>query len=484
MRSTHSGFVRQILTGAVMAALVNTPSYSAEVRSTLADQKNVAVTIYNTDLALVKEQRIVKLGAGVIDLALRDVSARMRPETASLRGLSNNDFNVLEQNFDFDLLTPAALLQKFVGREVGVVRTHPTTGAETIERAEILSAASGAVLKIGDRIEVGVPGRIIYDKVPDNLRDRPTLVTKIDNTKAGEQLVELAYLTGGLNWRSDFVAELDQNDQSMSLKGWVTLTNQSGTTYQNATLQLVAGDVNRVQDKIGRLKDAPAVMAEMAKRKYEEMDSESLFEYHLYSLPRATTIKDNSSKQVSLLQADRVVVNKELILNGYDFWYRSYQPSWSGDYKVAVMVNFENKEKSGLGKPLPKGTVRVYKRDDRGNTQFIGEDAIDHTPKNENVKLRLGSAFDVTAEHKQTEWRKADAVGKYSYASESAYEIKIKNAKKEPVVVKVREPIPGDWTILRFSQPFEQEDAHTATWKVSVPAEGSTTLTYRALVRY
>lgn len=459
----------------------------AEIRSTLADQRNVAVTIYNQSLALIKEQRRVTLPAGTLELALRDVSGQIRPATVSLRSLSKgHDFDVLEQNFDFDLLTPAALLQKFVGRRVGVVRTHPATGAESIEHADVLSAANGVVLKIGDRIETGIPGRIVYDSVPDNLRDRPTLVTTLDNKRAGPQTLELGYLSGGLNWSADFVAELDETDQYMGLKGWVTLTNESGTTYQNATLQLVAGDVHQVRNNIGMLAEAETLYK--AKREVRapaaDMVEESFAEYHLYTLPRSTTIKNAQTKQVSMLEADRVSVSKEFVLSGYDFFYRNAMPNWSGAYKVASMLNFENKEKDGLGKPLPKGVFRVYKRDAQGRAQFIGEDTIDHTPKNEKVTLHLGDAFDVTAERKQTDWRKADAYGKYSYAAESAYQITIKNAKPEPVTVTVREPIPGDWQIVKQSLPHQKFDAHTAVWNVVVPPEGATTLSYRALVRF
>jgi len=321
--------------------------------------------------------------------------------------------------------------------------------------------------------------------VPSNLRDRPTLVAHLDNQTAGEQTVELSYLSAGLDWKADYVAELDAKDQHLDLRGWVTLTNQSGATYKNAKLQLVAGDVHRAPVRMDRVAEAAMGMI-MDKRKAERdnMAEESLFEYHLYTLTRPTTIADNQTKQVSLLSANAVNVNKELVLTGYDYFYSNYLPQWTGEYKVGVFVQFDNRDNNHLGKPLPKGVVRVYKRDSEGRAQFIGEDRIDHTPKNETVKLKLGDAFDVTAERKQTEWRKADAVGKYSYASDSAYQITVKNAKKEAVTVTVREPIPGDWEILKESQAHEKFDAHTAVWKVVVPAEGSNTLTYRARVRY
>ena len=219
-----------------------------ESRSTLNDQQSVAVTIYNQDLALVKDTRRVKLKAGLNVLALRDVSAQIRPETALLRSINApGSLTLLEQNFDFDLLTPQKMLEKYVGKTVGIVKTNPTTGVETTEQATVLSANNGVVLKVGNRIETGLPGRIVYDDVPANLRDRPTLVTQINNKGATDQTVELSYLTGGLGWKADYVAELNAKEDMLDLSGWVTLTNTSGASYKNAKLQLVAGDVNRVQ---------------------------------------------------------------------------------------------------------------------------------------------------------------------------------------------------------------------------------------------
>src|SRR5712671_4400401 len=273
---------------AVAAALAFCPLAHAAVDekpSTLSDQQSVAITIYNENLALVKDTRRVTLDAGPNRLALREVSAGMRPETALLRSLSHpGSLTLIEQNFDFDLLTPAKLLEKYVGRSVRIVKVHPQTGAETIETATVLAANSGVVLKIGDRIETGLPGRIVYDGVPPNLRDRPTLVTELTSARAGAQTLELSYLSGGLSWRADYVAELNASDSALDLNGWVTLTNQSGTAYPNARLQLVAGDVNRVRDEL-RLAAKASGMARIPEASASSpMAQESLFEYHLYTL--------------------------------------------------------------------------------------------------------------------------------------------------------------------------------------------------------
>jgi hypothetical protein len=455
-----------------------------EHRSTLDDQQSVALTIYNEDLALIKDARSVVLEPGINRLALRDVSARMRPETAQLRSLSHpGAFDLLEQNFDFDLLTPAKLLEKYVGRSVRIVKTNPTTGAETTESAQVLSANGGVVLKMGDRIETGVPGRIVYDGVPANLRDRPTLVTEMDNRRPGAQNLELSYLSGGLSWQADYVAELSADDSTLYLNGWVTLTNRSGTAYPNAKLQLVAGDVNRVKEEF-RDRMVPAPMAAVATGKVSGMAQESLFEYHLYTLNRPTTLADNQTKQVALLNAAGVPVRKELLVRGADYYYRSSVGDIGQKLKAGVYVEFANREAAHLGQPLPKGIVRVYKRDSAGNAQFVGEDRIDHTPKNEKVRLHLGDAFDVTADKKQTDFRRREPTNKASYVSESAYEIVVRNAKTEAVTVTVREPVPGDWQMLEESQPHAKVAAGTAEWQVRVPAGGSTTLKYRVLVRY
>ncbi len=455
-----------------------------EQRSTLADQQEVAVTIYNENLALIKDQRKVQLKRGASNLAFRDVSARMRAETALLRSTSApGSIVVLEQNFDFDLLTPQKLLEKYVNRNVSVIRTNTATGVETTEQAQVLSANNGVVLKIGDRIETGIPGRIIYGDVPANLRDRPTLVMQLDNTGGAQQDLELSYLTSGLAWKADYVVELNASDDKLDISGWVTLTNTSGATYRNAKLQLVTGDVNQVAPErqammLARAAPAPA----MAKK--ADMAEESLFEYHLYTLGRPTTIAENQTKQVSLLSASGVPARKELLLKGSNYYYQSSYGDLGQKMKVGVFMEFDNKEAAHLGMPLPKGIVRVYKKDSAGNAQFIGEDRVDHTPKNETVRLKLGDAFDVTADKKQTDFKKQSGTGKYNYVFESAYEVVLKNAKKEAVVVTVQEPMPGDWQILSQSHPSVKGASNTAVWKVSVPAEGSSTLVYRTLVKY
>ena len=505
IRARHSVTVAAML---IAAGAGPQPAAAAERRSTLDDQRSVAVTIYNDELALIKDVRQVTLDAGAVRLALRDVSARMRPETAALRNVVRpGAFDLLEQNFDFDLLTPAKLLEKYVGQTVRIVKTNPRTGVETIESAQVLAApqsvgpqifipqgvgpqvfapGQGVVLKIGDRIETGAPGRIVFDGVPATLRDRPTLVAELNNRQAGMQTIELTYLSGGLSWQADYVAELGADDASLDLNGWVTLTNRSGTAYRNARLQLMAGEVNRARPDLRPMPDPAAMNRAMiaAQAPAPPMKQESFFEYHLYTLGRPTTLADNQTKQVALLNAAAVPVKKELLLNGADYYYRSSVGDIGQKMKTAVYVEFMNTESARLGQPLPKGVVRVYKRDSAGNAQFVGEDRIDHTAKNEKVRLRLGEAFDVTADKRQTDFRRREPTNKASYVAESAFEIVLRNAKSEAVTVTVREPVPSDWTMLEESQPHAKVASGTAEWQVRVPANGNTSLKYRVLVRY
>ena len=457
---------------------------SVEQLSTLKEQKSVAVTIYNDDLALIKDLRQVTLVSGNFNLAWRDVSAQMRPETALLRSITNpGNIDVLEQNFNFDLLTPQSLLNKYIGQTVSVVKSNPATGVESKENAIVLAASNGMVLKMADRIETGMPGRIIFDNVPSNLRDRPTLVIGGDNRGEAIQDIELSYLTGGLSWKADYVAELNDKDDQLDLSGWVTLTNTSGTSYPNAKLQLVAGDINRVQREFAAPRALRAkIMADAAAAPMRE---EALMEYHLYSLDRLTTIAENQTKQVALLNASGVPASKELVLAGSDYYYAASYGDLGQKMKVDVFVQFDNKESARLGMPLPKGIIRVYKLDKTGNAQFVGEDHIDHTAKNEIIRLKLGQSFDVTADKKQTEFKQLSTSGASGINRfESAYEITLKNAKKELATVVVQEPIPGDWKMVDETQPHSKPASNTAMWKMAVPPEGSITLKYRVQVKY
>jgi hypothetical protein len=474
---------------AILLAALPALLAAQETTTTLKDQKALAVTIYNENLALVKDLRELRLPKGEARLAFQEVSAQIRPETALLRNLTApHDFWVAEQNFDFDLLTPQKLLDKYVGEKVTVVRSVPNAegaGAKEVrEEATVLATNGGTVLQFADRIETSAPGRIIFPKVPGNLRARPTLVISLNSGVDKAQQLELSYLTGGLSWRADYVANLAADEKTLDLSGWVTLTNQSGAAYPNAKLQLVAGDVNRAREP-RRDMVAGAVMSEMRmKAAAPKMAEESLFEYHLYTLDRPTTLAVNQTKQVALLSASAVPVRKEYLLQGQNHYYSGSYGDLGEKQKVGVFVEFDNRESSRLGMPLPKGVIRVYKRDSEGHAQFVGEDNVDHTPKNELVRLKLGDAFDVTARRKQTDFKSLGRQGKFGYVYESAFEVELKNAKKEAVNVSLLEPMPGDWEVLQSSHPYTKEASGAARFKVAVPAEGSAVLMYRVRVKW
>jgi hypothetical protein len=446
--------------------------------STLDDQRSVGITIYNAQLALVRDRRHIAIPRGESHLALRDVSAHIEPETALLTSVTQpGGLTVLEQNFNYDLLSPQKLLEKYVGRDVDVVRYDPRTGERRTERARVLSTNDGVVLRYADRIETSVNGTLSFPSLPPDLRDRPTLVTDVGNDVAGAQDVELTYLSGGLSWKADYTALLSPNDDRVDLHGLITLQNQSGTTYRDAAVQLVAGDVNVAQQA---LKSLGSVRSSIAMAPPPRPTEQALFEYHLYTLPRRTTVADNQTKQVDLLSAAGVSVVKTLELRGSDYYYHSANADLGSRLKVGTFVTFRNLG-GQLGIPLPQGTVRVYKRDNAGTSQFIGSDFIDHTPKGETVRLHLGDSFDITAHKKQTDFRVVDSAHDIY---ESAYEIVLRNAKKTPETVQVIEPIPGDWTIVSSSFRYKKTSASTATWAVNVPPEAAATLTYRVRVKF
>src|SRR5688500_14999647 len=466
-----------LMIGAAAAALFATQAAFAETPVGADKQSALAVTIYNNDLALVRDSRTVTLTQGENDVAFIEVSAGIRPETALLtgRGLA---LDIVEQNFDFDLLTPQKLLEKSVGQTIRVVRTNPETGVDSTEDATVLSVAEGqVVLKIGDRIEVTPPGRLVYSAVPANLRDRPTLVVKLASQQAGDVPVDLSYLTRGLSWSADYVAELSPDEKTRNLNGWGTLTNMSGIAYNDAKLQLVAGEVNQYQPQ-PPVPMMEAMAADGGLRR-EKMQSEAAFEYHLYSLDRPTTLKENQTKQVALLAAEQVPVEKKYVLVNVAQLGGNYGAKVGETERVnaEVRMKIKNDETSHLGLPLPMGVVRVYKADSDGDAIFVGEDHIKHTPKNEELDLMLGRAFDVTARGKQVDYKRiADNV------YENSYEIEVKNAKKEPVTVTLREFVPGDWQMLQESVKHAKVDSSTAEWQLNVPAEGSAKLTYKVQI--
>jgi hypothetical protein len=450
----------------------------AEALVSAQAQSGLALTLYQNDLALVQDTRRVTLNKGANLLAWQGLPARVQAETALLRSTAGKSLTLLEQHYDLDLLTPQRLLEKSVGEPVRIIRTHPTTGLDSSEYATVLAASDGVVLKFVDRVETGVPGRLAFARVPAGLRERPPLALRLDAGQAGPQELTLSYLTTGLGWRADYVAELNARGDRLDLVGWATLSNTSGAVFRDARLQLVAGEVNRVTPDARPVPLARAMlMAEAA----PQPEAEPLADYYRYPLPRPISLDDQQTKQVALLAATALPVRKEYVLRGAGYYYRG-QHGDLGATKAAVYVEFDNRGE-GLAVPLPKGIVRVYVKDGDG-AQFVGEDRIDHTAKNETVRLKLGEAFDLSAEKKQTHFQQIANYGGRGGVIETAYQLELRNARPEKVVVKVVEPLPGDWQILSENLPHQQENARTAVWSVPVPADGKTLLTWRVRVKY
>jgi len=450
--------------------------YTAPLTSTLTDQQNVSVTIYNSNVGLVKDIRLINLKSGVQELKFMDVAAKIDPTTVHIKSLINgSSLNVLEQNYEYDLLSPQKLLEKFVGQKVQLATINPETKKEEIIEATLLSTQGGNIFQIGDKIHIGHHGRILLSRIPENLIPQPTLVWMLENKLPKPQKLEASYLTSGINWKADYVAVLNKLDTLTDLTGWVTIDNRSGATYQNALLKLVAGDIHRVQPEIKMDYARPMAAAKEASPQFKE---ESFFEYHLYTLDRRTTIKDNQTKQMTLLDANQVPLKKLFIFAGHPQYYY-YQNQGSQKQKIGVFLELENTKKNNLGIPLPKGTIRVYKEDKDGSLQFVGEDRIDHTPKDEKFKIKIGEAFDVVGERVQTEYKRLG-----SNLFEVAFEVSLRNHKKEDIQVLVEEPIPGDWEMLSNTHLFEKLSAHLIRFDVPVPKDKEVKVKYRVRFRY
>ena len=446
--------MKRALSGLAVAALL---SATASAQQT----PRMALTIYNNDIALVEDVRTMDVAAGRSRLDFPGVSAEIQPETASLVA---DGVSIVEQNFDFDLLTPFKMMEKAVGSTVRIVRTNPATGAQVTETAQILSANQGVVLKIGDRIEVlrddGLPVRVLFDRIPPNLRAKPTLGVTVQSQRGGSRAATLRYLTHGLGWSADYVGVFDERAGKLDLQGWITLTNTSGATYENARTQLIAG----APGELGGGGNGPRRSGIGG----AASDANSFADYHIYTLPEPTTIAENQTKQVSFLDANGARARKI---------YSVERNGWSSERFASsanVRLALTNSEAAGLGAPLPAGTVRLYARDASGRAQFIGEGRIDHTAQGSDIELNVGKAFDVTAQG-AVDSQETPAEG----LSVTQMTYTFRNARAEPVTINFRQGgVNGDHEIQRPSLPPQVIDANTFAWDIAVPARGETKLTF------
>ena len=450
--------------------------------TSLDDQVELAVTVYNSDIALVRDVRNLQLARGTSNLHFMDIAATVNPATVHFRSLTEpSRVSVLEQNYEYDLLDPDKLLHKYVGRDVTLVRNRQEGGSTRQEevKARLLSYNGAPVWKIGNEIVTGMGAdHIRFPELPDTLYSRPTLIWTLENSGGARHRVEASYLAGKLSWNADYVLTVARDDTSADVDGWVTLTNGSGTAFKNARLQLVAGDLNRVRQVIGRMM-ADEMRAERAPAS-ASMAQESFSDYHLYTLGRKTTINNSETKQVSMLGGTAVPVQKRYVVEGQAFYYHNAShPGAPIKDVVQVFYQFKNEEGAGLGIPMPAGVVRVYQSDSKGGVQFVGEDRIDHTPKDETLNLKIGNAFDVVCERNQIDFQK---IAGNTYEVE--YEVTLRNHKTTAVSVEVNEPIGGTWRMLRSSHEFTKTAAWAAQFNVPVPADGTSVLKYRARVTY
>jgi len=468
----------------VFAVLAATAGLAADppqnTDSTAKDRTSVAVTVYNQNLALVREVRTLSLAkSGATFLRFMDVPSRINPRTVHVQPLGAGGLTVVEQNYEYDLISPEKLMEKYVGREVEIVEQADDLTTRTV-KATLLSVNGGPVYKVGDRIVLGQGGKITLPDLPADLVARPTLVWSLDADKAGSVPTEVSYLTDGMNWSADYVAVVDADDKKAGLSGWVTIDNHSGAGFQNATLKLVAGDVRRVQPDQLMAMEADTRMRVMSAKAAPQFQEEGFFEYHLYTLDRPATIKDNQTKQLSLFSAAGVPVTKKLLVASEPNWFRANgMGTGAQPQKVAVVLELKNDQASSLGMPLPKGIVRVYKKDKTGAEQFVGEDSIDHTPKDETIRLRVGDAFDVVAERSQTDYKTISP-----REIETAWVLSLRNRKDEDVVVTVREPMNGDWKLMSSSLPGQRIDQQTLEFQVPVPKNKEVKLSYRIGVKW
>jgi len=438
----------------------------------------VSLTIYSNNLALVQDVRSLALPRGEVRQSLPDVSAAILPQTVSL---SAEGVSIIEQNFDYDLLSPTSLIENAVGETVTLLRTNPATGVETRERARVLAVNGGVVLQIGERIEVlrddGLPVRVIFDRVPDSLLARPTLTVALDSRQAGTRPVTLSYLSQRLGWSADYVALFDQTAGRIDVQGWVTLSNQTGTSFPNARALLVAGSVGEAPNEYGRPYRPQPPRGGVRRAGTETADREQLGDFYLYPLDARTTVADKQTKQVSFLD-----VKGARAASGYRF-EAGWQDTAEEPRSASTVLRFSNSAQGGLGDALPAGTVRVYVKDARGQAQFTGENTIGHTPQGSDIALVTGDAFDVKVQPVVVS-REPMSTGRWR----TSMRYTVTNARSNPVSVElVQTGVRWGWDdtrILNESVKSARPNADTVVWQVPVPGNGETVVMATFETRY
>ncbi len=459
----------------VMCFSTTTAAQEKMSRSTVDDQVAVEVTVYNKNLGLIKDTRKVELPIGEGELRFMDVASHIMPVTVHAKSLNYPDgFSVIEQNYEYDLMNANKLLDKYVGKKVKIMVWNEYQDRKEVVEATLLSNNNGQIYKINDEIFLGHPGIKVLPEIPENLIAKPTLTWLYENKSKIAHNLEVSYLTNNISWKADYIIVLNKDDTSADISGWVTLDNKSGATYKNAGLKLIAGDVHRA---IEEYKERAYMMKQMDMAAAPQFEEKAFFEYHIYDLQRKTTIKDKQTKQVSLLEATGAKIHKEFLVYGIKSYFTRLYRVQNPKQTVNVYVKFNNTKDNNLGMPIPAGIMRLYKQDSEGSLQFIGEDRIDHTPKDEEVKLKIGEAFDVVAERIQTDYKRIT-----TRLHESEWEITLRNHKEEDVLVSIEEPLFGNWTVISNSHPYTKKDAFTIRFDVNVPKDEEVKVKYRLRV--
>lgn len=463
----------------LLAAPLAAAQQPSQVKSTAQNRTSLGITIYNSNFALVRETRRLDLPAGIVHLGLEGVPTSIEPSTVHLG--PSPGIELLDQSYEYDLLNPKSLLEKYVGKRITLIFREQQGGSTHYRREQaVLLSTNGPVWKIDGEIVTGIhPDGYRFPALPGRLYSRPTLVLTLKNSRTGKHSLQVSYLADHLNWHADYVLDLTRKGGKGSLEGWVTLENNSGTSFRNAELSLVAGQVHRS----GRQGPRPLVV--MARAKAEttggtapQFSQAPVGEYHLYRLKRSVSLGNNASKQISLLSAASLPVKHTYVVEGSSRVFRTRLPEGApAPQAVRVFLSFRNDDAAKLGIPLPAGIVRVYQSDDRGNLILLGEDRIQHTPKNERVQLDVGNAFDITAHRIQTDFQRIS-----NRVYESAFAITLRNHKDKRVTVEVREPVGGSWKMLKSNFPAKKLNASTVEFDVPVAAGGTAKLTYRVRV--
>ncbi len=453
---------------------MTTTETNSVITSTDEQQTDLSLTVYNGNRALVSQSRKIPLTKGEVTLRYSDIAAEVMPQTVTVE--ANKGLFILEQNYEYDLISQQKLLEKYVGKEISIVQENPYTDKQETKTAKLLALNGEPVFEMDGSIHLGIPGRMVLPELPENLYAKPTMNWILQNQKEGDVDLSLSYLTNGISWIADYVLNLSDDEKSATLTGWVTLTNNAGTNFNNARLKLVAGDVNQIQPQMDPFAvPAMSSMDVFGMSEPEPVEEKEFFDYHLYTFPRKVNVRNRQIKQLSLLTAEGVKTVKKYSVTQDNFLYRNQYDEQ--ELPVSVTINLKTGKRNKIDMPIPAGIIRLYKKDSDGSAVFVGEDHVKHTPINEKISLKTGDAFDIKVEGRQVNYEEPS-----EKEHRSSYEVEIRNHKKSAVTVEVLVPLSGVWTISDAPE-YRKVTAQQIAFDVKVPASGETKLNYTVSVK-